>query len=231
MTIRTLTTLIGMSCLLLADDEHTRKVQVTHTERADFPSGGLLRLKNSIGELFVEGWDRPDVEITTIKSTETDYGSPDREKASRELDKVQISVERQGTDLVITSNYPRHWGQPPSVDVWYKVKAPMNARLTVNHGSGEVHVDNLTSDIHVTVRNGGMTLELPWEGQYSIDAKSGLGGVTSDFSGHAKRRRWLLGHQFVQATPAAHSLYLRVGFGDITILKIQQLPKPGPPTQ
>lgn len=106
----------------------------------------------------------------------------------------------------------------------------MNARLDARHGAGEVHVADLTSDIHVTVHNGGITLQLPQEGQYDIDAKSDLGDVTSDFPGHATRSHWLLGHRFVQGTPAAHHLYLRVGFGDITILKIQKPPMPGPVT-
>jgi hypothetical protein len=106
----------------------------------------------------------------------------------------------------------------------------MNARLAADHDTGEVHVDNLTSDIHVTVLNGGITLHLPQEGQYGIDAKSDLGGVASDFPGHKKRRPWLLGHQFVQEMSAPHKLYLRVGFGDITILKILRPPTPGPLT-
>src|SRR5580704_17744521 len=53
--------LLASAGLVLADD-------VTKTERFDFPAGGTLRLKNSIGELTVEGWDQPGIEITTIKS-------------------------------------------------------------------------------------------------------------------------------------------------------------------
>jgi hypothetical protein len=241
--MRTLTVLFGISCLLAAA-EPKQKVQVEHTERADFPSGGLLRLKNSVGEVTVEGWDRPDVEITTIRSI---YASRNRERASRdELDKVRVSVDRRGDELVVTTDFPRRRSAPPPVtlapgkdfgsltglltsppsillgasfDLEYRIKAPMNARLAADHDRGEVHVDNLTSDIHVTVLNGGITLHLPQEGQYGIDAKSDVGGVNSDFPGRTKRRPWLLGHKFVQGAPAAHKLYLRVGFGDIMILK------------
>ena len=112
-------------------------------------------------------------------------------------------------------------------DLEYRVKAPMNARLAVDHDTGEVHVDNLASDIRVTVLNGGMTLLLPQGGRYGIDAKSDFGSVTSDFPGRARRRPWLLGHQFVQKASAAHDLWLRVGSGDIAILKIR---KPQPPS-
>jgi hypothetical protein len=221
--MRTLTILFGISCLLTAA-EPKQKVRVEHTERADFPSGGLLRLKNSAGEVTVQGWDRPDVEITTIK---TIYTSGTREKASRDLDKVRISVERRGDELEITTHFPGLASTSRSASLEYHVKAPMSARLAVANKKGEVHVDNLTSDIHVTVHNGGVTLRLP-EGQYNIDARSDLGDVISDFQGNKKRKPWLLGYQFVEATPAAHTLYLRVGFGDIMILKPST---PGPPNR
>jgi len=236
--MRILMALWGMSCLLLADEEPKQKIQVVHTERADFPAGGVLRFKNSIGELTVEGWDRPDVEIATIKSTKALYAPRDREKGSHELDQVRISVERHGDELVVTTDFPRHRGFPPAsllraatnFDLECHVKVPINARLAVDHDTGEVHVDGLTSDIHVTVLKGGTTLHLPQEGVYSVDARSDFGSVFSDFPGNAKRRPWLLGHRFLQGTAATHSLYLRVGFGDITILKIRKPPTPGPLT-
>jgi hypothetical protein len=222
--MRTLTVLFGMSCLLSAA-EPKQKVRVEHTERVDFPSGGLLRLKNSAGEVSVEGWDRPDVEITTIKSI---YTSRDRDKASRDLDKVRIAAKRQGDELVITTDFPGLASHLGAASLEYYIKAPMSARLAANHGTGEVHVDSLTSDIHVTVLNGGITLRLPPEGQYDINARSDLGDVTSDFPGRKKRRPWLLGYQYMRGKPEAHKLYLRAGYGDITILKIRKPPTTGP---
>jgi hypothetical protein len=236
---RTLTVLFGISCLLFADEDSQQKVKVVHTEVTDFPSGGLLRFRNSTGELTVEGWDRPDIEITTVKSMRAVYASRDRERAADKLDQVRISVEHQGESLVITTDFPRHRGLPlasplragTSFDLEYHIKTPMDTRLAVDHDTGEVHVDNLTSDIRVIVLKGGITVRLPQEGHYGIDAKSDFGGATSDFPGHEKRTPWLFGHQFMQKTPDAHELYLRVGFGDITILKIQKPSTPGPLTQ
>jgi len=224
--------LLAGSGLLFAQDAASQKVQVTHTERADFPAGGLLQFQNSMGELTVEGWDRPDVEITTIKSTKDVFPAADREKMSAELEKVKISVEHQGDSLIVTTDVPRHHAGPAVFfDLEYRVKAPMNARLTVAHDKGEVHVDNLTSDIHATVRIGEITLHLPQENQYGIDAKSKVGAVISDFPGNEKRLRWSFGHTFVQDTKGAHTLYLRAGFGDIVILKYQKPLPPGPVTQ
>jgi hypothetical protein len=229
--IRTLAVLFGMSFLLLADDDVAQKMQVTHTERVAFPSGGRLQLKNSIGELTVEGWDRPEVEITTIKSTKLAVESKEREKASRELDKVRVSAALQGGDVVVTTDFPRRrsllptWRRRPDTyfDLEYRIKAPMNASLSVDHASGEVHVDHLTSDIRATDCNGLISLQLPHDGQYDIDARSKLGDVISDFSGHKERKQWF-GHRFVQGKPAPHKLYLRVGIGDIVILRNSKPP-------
>jgi hypothetical protein len=72
----------GAGCLLAAAIEPRQKVQVTKTERIDFPAGGALRLANSIGVLTVEAWDRPDVEITTIKSTKVESDAHQRQEAA-----------------------------------------------------------------------------------------------------------------------------------------------------
>jgi len=220
---------IALSCSLRGD-EPKQKVQVTNTEHMDFASGGLLHLKNSTGELTVEGWDQPGVEITTIKSTKDAYDSGEREKAMRELDKVHVQAERHGDELVITTDFPRHRLFPPSsplgsavdFDLQYDIKVPRNARLTVDHNVGEVHVENLLGEIRAIARQGEITLRLPADRQYAVDAKSDIGDVISDFPGQEKRVRWLLGRQFTgNPSDAAQKLYLRTRYGDIIILKTQ----------
>ena len=214
MTIRILAVLgFGAGCLLLAADEPKQKVQVTKTERMDFPSGGTLRLTKSTGVLTVEAWDRPDVEITTIKSS----------------DNVRVSAERHGDELVVTTDAPRHRRFSP-FDPEYRIKAPRTARLIAKHGVGDVNIDGILGDIQVTLLKGEIMLHLPEEGRYDITARSHVGNVNSDFPGPEKRRWWLLGHQSAsENSQAAHKLNLRVGFGDIVILKTRVPAPPGPP--
>lgn len=234
--MRTLAAIFGMSCLVLADDELRQPVQIAKTEHVDLPVGGTVRLKNSTGELTIEAWDQPGVEITTIKSTKVEYASAERQKASRDLDRVKIAAERQGDELVITTDFPRHRGFPPSSPLGgatnfaleYHIKVPRDARLVVDHDVGEVHFDGVTGDINATALQGTITLHLPEGGQYAIDAKSDFGSVTSDFPGSTKRRFWLVGHQFIHNSQALHKLYLRNGFGDIIILKIRKPQTPPP---
>jgi hypothetical protein len=233
---------IGTGCLLVAadtskQDEPKQKAQVSNTQRIEFPSGGTLRLKNSIGALTVEAWDRPEVEITTIKSTRLEYGPQDREKEMHKLDQVHVAAERHGDELIVTTDFPRYRNIPPiptfgkiGFNLEYHIKAPMTARIVdERHDVGEVNIDGLTSDIEVTMLQGQIMLHLPENGQYTIDARSDFGNVNSDFPGPEKRRRWLVGHRSVsENSQAAHKLNLKVGFGDIVLLKTRVPKAPEP---
>jgi len=232
---RTLTLILmlgmGIACLLMANDQIPQKIQVSTTERADLPAGGAVHLKNSTGDLRIEGWDQPGVEVTAIKSTKLAYPAAgmERDKASHMLGEVKISVARDGNDVVIGTVYPRHrrFLPRPSVgdrefNLEYVVKVPRNAKLVVDHDAGEIHFDDVGGDIHATMNQGTITLRLPTAGSYSIDADSRIGEVTSDFPGTTTRRHF--GHAFLQTAQAPHNLYLRTGYGDIIILRTHDHP-------
>jgi hypothetical protein len=198
----------GVGCLPGAS------VRVTKTAHADLPAGGTIRFKHSTGDLTIEGWDQPGVEITTIESMKTAHPASG----------VKVSETREGNDLVISTEVPKHrrFLPRPSVggrdfDLEYVVKVPRNAKLIVDHDAGEIHFDDVTGDIHATLNQGEITLRLSAGSQYGIDAKSRIGDVISDFPGATQREH--LGHTFFQGAQAAHSLYLRNGFGDILILR------------
>jgi hypothetical protein len=217
------------TCVLFAQDESWQKVQVSKTEHATLASNGTLRFQNSTGELTVEGWDQPGVEITTIVSSKEGVSPREREKVTQELGRVQVGTKQEGDELVVTTAFPRHRLFPPAtkfgsatdLDVEYQVKAPRNVRLVVDHNIGEVHVDELAGNLHVKVRQGLITVRLMGDGPRSIDAKSAWGSVTSDFAGKGPRRDGILGHQFVEdASATAQNLFLRISYGDIVLLKV-----------
>jgi hypothetical protein len=226
---------LGTGCLLPAADapkldEPNQKVELSRTERMDFPSGGTLRFKNSVGVLTVEAWDRPDVEITTIKSTRADVNARDHDKATRKLDRVKVATERHGDELLITTIFPGHrpfrlpypLSGNTSFDLEYRVKAPASARIIAGHTLGQVNIDGLAGDIQVNLAQGEILLHLPEEQKYSIHAKSDFGSVNSDFPEPDKRTGLFLGHRSDDENSGApHKLNLKVGFGDIVILGIR----------
>jgi hypothetical protein len=213
--------------LLLGADEPKQKAVVSDTQHLDFPAGGQLRMVHSTGDLTIQAWDQPGIEITTIKSSKEDYEAKDREKAVREFQRIQIKTERKGDELVIATEFPHlalppptHWGAATNFNLEYRIKAPRNARVAINHNIGEVHVEDITGEIHVTEKQGLILLHLPADGKYAIDARSGLGAVNSDFPGTELRAGLIFGHRFVgNASGDAQKLTLRVRYGDIIILK------------
>jgi hypothetical protein len=186
----------------------------------NFAPGGLIRINHSYGTLNVEGWDRPEVEITWVKSTEIYYDAKQREKAATLLERAHISTERvSDTELAISTHQDR------KISVDYEIRVPRDSRLAIHHGTGQVLVANMTGDIEATGHRGDLVLMLPDTGAYSVDAKTKVGVVTSDFAGDLHRRRYLLGERFA-GPAAAHRVYLRVGFGGITIKSVPSEAEP-----
>jgi hypothetical protein len=221
---------IVLSLSLRADDRSKEILGVTHTERFHVPTSGAVRLENSFGEVDIDGWDRPEVEVTITRSTERLVNSKQRADAQRRLDSVQVSAKQDGNDVVISAVYPSRnpflhpLSRRSDIEIRYSIKAPRDSKLIVDHKSGGLNVSGITGDIHAMVMNGQITVTLDG-GQYAIDAQSTIGDVYSDFEGRELRRQ-VVGQEFSRPNaPPATNLYLRVRLGDIIIQKIH-----GPPS-
>jgi hypothetical protein len=218
------------------EDPYAGKVRITKTERMDFPAGGTLHLKNSTGTLTVEGWDEPELEITTVRSSRSDYAGAARDQWTHRLEQIEISVERHGNEMVVTTNYPHHDFPMPgfirgenAFDLDYRIRVPRNTHLVDEHSLGNVNVDNLTADIDATLEEGEILLRLPEQETYSINAHCRIGHVDSDYAATLKHRPWPFGDQgSAEPSGAAHKLNLKVGYGDILILKTRVPQEPAP---
>ena len=195
--------------------EEFKQVQATSTERMDFAPGGLIRLNASDGDLYVEGWDQPAVEITVIKSMPYNYKLSHPEQAAKHLERVTIRTERRSDTEVAISTI--HAGV---VALEYQIHVPRESRLEIQHGTGNVFVNNVTGDIEATCRRGDILLMLPATAAYAIDAKSKFGTISSDFEGSAQVARYRLGERYITPNSSAHRIHLRMDFGGITIKAI-----------
>ena len=221
MKLIVITTLV-FGLQLFAQEGIKQPGQVTTTDRVSFAPGGLIRLTTSSSNLFVEAWDRPEVEITTTKSSER----------PRCLDDVHVVTERRSaTELAISTTIPsgnffaHPWGSKCVAKVEQHVSAPRNSRLAIRHGAGYVLVSRISGEIEASSRSGDIVLMLPDPGPYSIDAKSKFGSVTSDFAGTAHREK-LIGELFASAIVSpSRRIYLRIGFGGITIKEVPATPE------
>jgi hypothetical protein len=218
---------------LLAGEVPQQAGQTSHTELLSFAPGGIIRFRNSFGDLYVEGWDRPEVEISSvrsipkveldiIKSPEDSYKPP--EDAASRLERVGILAERASPNelAISTTGYSHNFFAHPlgghgPVNVRYEFRVPRSTHLVIQHRGGNILVGNVTGGIEATNRNGDIVLMLPGPGPYAIDARSRMGAVSCDFAGKA-HARYFVSEKFASAAAdSPNRIHLRVGFGGITI--------------
>lgn len=224
MTYKLALCLIATLPLLPAAESIQRPEQVSNTERFSFAPGGTIRFNNSFGDLYVEGWDQPRVEVTLIKFFE-DY-QPPKDAAAR-LEAVEFTTEHpSGNELAIGTIIPPHsffrhpFGGKGPVTVRYELRVPSDSHLVIHHAGGNILIGNITGSIEATDREGDIVLMLPAPGPYAIDARSKMGTVISDFDGKAHVRHFI-GESFAGVdTNSPRKIFLRVGFGGITIQEV-----------
>src|SRR5579872_1016289 len=205
---------IGIALPLVSGDGVKKPVQTTATERFDFAAGGLIRLSDSYGDLSIEGWDKPEVEIVVTKSLPRYYTAQEMEKTKDRLANVNVVAQKNsGSEMTISTSAKKRRG----VTIEYQIRVPRDSRLSIHHSGGNILVSNVTGDIEATSRNGDIMLMLPETGRYAIDARSKIGTVASDFDGEGHVRH-LVGERFAAASSGqARRIFLRMAFGGITI--------------
>jgi len=233
---------MGTVVPMFAEQGPKESFEVTSTERVNFPPGGTISLNNSYGYLTVEGWDEPEVEIIVTKSTNSLYPPEGKAKAEQNFEQVRVAAERRSDkEVAISTTLPARHGFPTSilpsrrivvtmpktskrgVTVEYTVHVPRDSRVVVHQDNGYVWVSDVTGDISVDSHTGDMIVMLPDPGLYSIDARTRMGSVSSDFPGQGNKQ-FLVGSHFVHAGQApSRRILLRMGRGNITI-------KNGPPS-
>ena len=201
-----------------------KQAKVTGTERVDFAPGGTIRINGSYGSVSVEGWDEAAVEMIVTKSLPFGESKTQDQDQSR-LESVRMVANRTSpTDLTISTMLASSYGKwvpfrssTGGVSVEAEIHVPRDTRLAIHHHTGYVFVGGVTGDIEASAGRGDIVLMLPDSGSYAIDAKTKLGIVSSDFEGSV-HSSYLVGRRFARTlTPPAQQLYLRVGFGGITI--------------
>jgi hypothetical protein len=205
-----------------------KQPKAANTERFDFAPGGTIRIDGSYGSLTVEGWDQPAVEITVTKSLRFG-GSKNQDQDQPRLESIKVVTSRTSpTELTISTMLASrngHWSlllpstTTNGVRTEYEIHVPRDSRLQIHHGTGMVTVSGVTGDIEASAGRGDIMLWLR-PGSYSIDARTKLGNVSSDFAG-ASLSQYLTGQRFTRVDPPpSHRLHLRMGFGGITIKEI-----------
>ena len=203
-----------------AQSVEKKRVSVTTTERVSFANRVSVYLKDTFGEISVEGWERDEVEIQLTRGTQKDYELTAHAKEQRWLEKIKIVATKDGAGglLIETKNMPF---MKNNFTLEYKIKVPQTIFLKVKHSLGEVRIANIIGDIEATCRIGEIVLNLPEKERYDVDARAKIGEVESEFGGQYNRQKLLgakLTDEAKQSEP--HKVYLRVGIGEVNVKKL-----------
>lgn len=215
---------IGFVVSIQAQTANTepQKVTVSTTELIPFANGVSVHLKDTFGEVHVEGWERNEVEVSLTRRTQKKYAADAQASQTRRLEKIKVVITKDpsGSLLVETKNIPFMFKNNLELD--YQVKVPQAIYLKVKHSIGEVRIKNIIGDIEATCKIGEIVLELPEKERYDVDARVKIGDVASELGGKYNRQK-LLGAKLTDEVNRSepHKLYLRVGIGEVQVKKME----------
>ena len=198
-------------------------LEVVTTEHAALAAGGTVRFEGSYGELNIEAWDEPGVEVVVTRSAWATDTAAERERVKQAFDASGIKVEARGSDVVVTTAHrkPHSWStkgrRAVSYQLDYRVMVPRGARLAIQHEVGDVVIGGVEGGIDASVKTGDILLRLPAVVNYTFDADCREGRTHSDFAGSFHRRHFYAEHFTGGASSSAVPVHLHVGIGGIDI--------------
>ena len=179
-TLYTLT----FSCILCGAARAAEFRKVSHYSVRMF-SYGLLTIDTRMGDIRIEGWDEPRLEIEAEKVVRAK--SAQTAKPLNEL--LQIKLAGQDKNVVLRTLYPprrlwRPFRSESKLSVNYRIRMPYDANLSLKCVDGDVTIRGLVGAQRVRLGFGDVEIGVP--DIYflrSLRARSLLGYVQSDLQG------------------------------------------------
>jgi hypothetical protein len=163
----------------------------------------VLELTNDVGDVRIIGVEGNEVRVEAVIRG---YGST-QEQARKAMESVKVSVDQVADNHIrAVGEIPAgpYSGQSPSV-VW-TVRVPYQAQLIVTNGVGDVRIEKitgsmqvnsdigdviakrftLTDDSYVLTDLGTVSISLPRDSEFALEADAHLGKIKSEFHAAAE---------------------------------------------
>jgi hypothetical protein len=162
----------------------------------------MVRVENVAGEIAVEGWAKPAVDVD---ATKYGYDQQDLQKVA-----VDVRAEEGGVSIVT-----RYTGETHHGGVRYRISVPADASLQIVNVAGTVELAGVGGNVSVQTQVGEITanagrvagnrsidlnattgaiaLTISSDSSATIDATSSVGSFASDFPSVSQERRNLVG--------------------------------------
>ncbi len=148
-------------------------------------SYGLLTIDTRVGDIHIEGWDEPRLEIEAEKVV-----CAKSEKAAKPLyERLQIQLEGEDKHVVLRTLYPprrlwRPFRGESKLFVNYRIRIPFDANLNLKCVDGDVAIRGVAGAQQVRINYGNVEISVPEVHRLrSLSARSFLGYVQSNLHG------------------------------------------------
>lgn len=148
-------------------------------------SFGTLVIDARVGDLWVEGWEEPRLEIEAEKVVQ----AKDAQKAQALYDRVQVALEGKDKRVSLRTLYPprrlwRPFRGESKLSVNFHIHMPYDANLVLKCVDGDVRTSGLVGKQDIHVNYGDVEINVPSIYRLrSLNARSFLGYVQSDLHG------------------------------------------------
>ncbi len=118
------------------------------TQTLSFDPDGVIQIEQSFGDMEIEGWDRAEVEITTIRPS---VAGPS----------ATLTALKQGEDRLKISTGRAERGR---MGLQYIIKAPARATLVLHHYAGGIRFAHFAGDVEVSnpAKSGSGSRNIKW---------------------------------------------------------------------
>ena len=184
-------------------------------------SYGLLTIESRMGDIQIEGWDNPRLEIEAEKVVQA--GS--EAKAKPLYERVQIQVQGQDKKVLLRTIYPprrlwRPFRGESKLSVNFRTRMPYDANLLLKCVDGDVRVQGLAGNQVIRVSYGDVEVNVPdVYGLGSLDARSLLGYVQSDLHGGESDSAGFMRKLSFRNSQGAQNIHIRVRMGGVYIYR------------
>ncbi len=175
----------GLLCLLLPCGVRGEEFSQTSHHSARLFSYGTLIIETRMGDLRIEGWDEPRVEIDAEKVVRA--GS--EAKAKPLYEKIKIELEGKDREVRLRTLYPprrlwRPFRAESKLSVNFRIRMPYDANLKLNCVDGDVRVRGIIGSEQLRVNYGDVEVNVPDVYRLRLlNAHAWLGYVQSDLNG------------------------------------------------
>ena len=184
LTLYSLSFLVVYFVLLMPSATAEEYTQVSHHSARLF-SGGTLVIDSRVGDLRIEGWDEPRVEIEAEKLVR----AGNETKAKPLYSQIQVRLEGGDHEARLTTIYPsrklwRPFRNESNLTVNFHIKMPFDSNLKLRCVDGDVRIEGIAGHLQLHVNYGDVEIDIPHLYELrSLTAHSWLGYVQSDLQG------------------------------------------------